>query len=426
MSDAQQGLPRYTGTGAFGKVADALNLHSGCIEDLDATGMVSNARYSGRSGSVTARPRAPRSGSANHAGDFKRFAMRIAYDTEGNLMLFIGKGGVQVETSGATTRIAIEETKKALIEDGIVYIDYTKGAATLEYGTEISPEAEHYYVRIGKTSKHVDATDNWALPEQWLTTDAYLMLQGDSRVDDIIDVLPPDPVVTRDDGTTETKPDGTPVRSFADDYSFRCRVAKDGTTWKLHITDGIVHGRGAYLANFGFGIIPVSATVLDAPAASTDLFLVVTKTATGGEGGDVTVTSEFVFGTYEEKYRVEAVTPYHEEVVTVAGPVTTTSNSVLTSSTYVSSDSASAVTQISPEQRGYFCYNVTLNATSASVIASVTSDNVYMNDGYTFPSSVTATRVFRIASVTITDGIPTIVQRQFGDISADFDSRIEE
>lgn len=185
MSDAQQGLPRYTGTGAFGKVADALNLHSGCIEDLDATGMVSNARYSGRGGSVIAKPRAPRSGSANHAGDFKRFALRIARDTDGDEKLFIGKGGVQVDDGVNVWREEIAATKKTLIEDGEIYVEYDpvmEEAALVYFNPDASPPTfefttGRFYAGIGVTKKDT-TTGEWLLPEQWLTTDAFYTSPG--------------------------------------------------------------------------------------------------------------------------------------------------------------------------------------------------------------------------------------------------------
>lgn len=392
MSDAQQGLPRYTGTGAFGKVADALNLHSSCIEDLDATGMVSNARYSGRGGSVTAKPRDPRGSSANHAGDFKRFAMRIAKDSDGNLMLFIGKGGVQVETSEATTRIAIAETKKALIEDGIVYIDYTKGAATLEYGTEISPEAEHYYVRIGKTSKNPDVPAEWKLPEQWLTTDAYLMLQGDSRVDDIIDVLPPDPVVTRDDGTIETKPDGTPVRSFADDYSFRCRVAIDGTTWRVMIQDGVVRGRlpGLYDPQ------EVATTTVDLVAGTdTHIFLLFVFTDTSA--------------TYQ--YVTNASATYSGDVHT---PAKRTTVGMLTKNLNLHYES---VVKRANYPAGPSEYTTVVNVNTTfetdTALGAIGEDATYGHQC-----------TFRIASITWSNGVPSLRQRQIGDIWANFRAQI--
>ena len=392
MSDAQHGLPRYSGTGALGKVADALNLHSDCLEDLDATGAVSNARYSGRGGSIISKPRAPRGGSANHAGDFKRFALRIALDTDGEMKLFIGKGGVQVETSEATTRIEIAETKKSLIEDGIVYIDYTKGTATLEYGTQISPEEKHYYVRVGKTSKHPDAPAQWALPEQWLTTDAYLMLQGDSRVDDIIDVLPPDPVVTRDDGTTETKPDGTPVRSFADDYSFRCRVAKDGTTWKIHISDGVVHGR-----------LPVDHTPHEIPAT--------TLTLTGSD------THIYLWLLFSRSPQSGATFAY--QYVTNA------------SATYCPDQhSPITISQTGPLAEDLnFAYAKALTSTNPNQYATVLSVNtsytgVFAIDGIGHPVDYENLLTFRIASIVWSNGVPSIRQRQLGDIYGTFRSML--
>lgn len=367
MSDAQQGLPRYTGTGAFGKVADALNLHSGCIEDLDATGMVSNARYSGRSGSVTAKPRAPRSGSANHAGDFKRFAMRIAKDTDGNEKLFIGKGGVQIETATASSRIELAETKKDPITDGIVYIDYVQegGTATIEYETSISPTAGHYYVRIGKTPKHAEATAQWALPEQWLTTDAYLMLQGDPRVDRIIDIIPTDSIATDTSGSPIYAP-------LVPEYSFQVKVADDAGTWKATVHDGIVRGRIMIPASVDTGVV-VDSEVLSLTAnTNTNVFLVVSLTVGPGP------TQAWASG-----YTLSADNFY--------GP-----------------DDASI-----------------MHISNSQTVA-IEGNVVCKPPVFTFFENASVVRVFRIASITWANGTPTVIQRQNGDISADFDVRVPQ
>lgn len=386
MSDAQQGLPRYTGTGAFGKVADALNLHSGCIEDLDATGMVSNARYSGRGGSVTAKPRIPRSGSANHAGDFKRFAMRIAKDTDGVVKLFVGKGGAQIDKPGSTARYDIAATTKTLVEDGIVYLKYnfvTGETPSLQYGATPSCTVEEMIVRIGQTSKD-ETTGQWLLPEQWVTTDAFFFVgHGDGVGGDI---------VTDSDGDTVVDPDGSPVKSFADDYSFRCRVAKDGTTWKIHISDGVVHGR-----------LPVDHTPHEIPTTTLTL-----------TGSDTHIYLHLLFSrslpsgaTFAYQYVTNASATYCPDQ---HSPITISQTGLLAEDLN-------------------FAYTSALTSTNPNQYATVLSGNtsytgVFAIDGIGHPVDYENLLTFRIASIVWSNGVPSIRQRQLGDIYGTFRSML--
>lgn len=148
-----------------------------------------------------------------------------------------------------------------------------------------------------------------------------------------------------------------------------------------------------------------------------------TKTVAGSE---ITTSAEFVLDTVANAYGIEFVTRYEEATIDAAGPITTTSTANVITSVSETHGVADAVTQVSPERRNSFVYTLSLSTTSApAVISSITSETVYPLSGFVMNTSATAKRVFRLASVTITDGVPSLVQRQFGDISADFDSRIE-
>ena len=355
MSDAQQGLPRYSGRGSFAPVAGALNLHADCIERLDEGLSVhtgSGSYIQGAGGTAIGSPRRQRRTTQNNYGDCKRFALRIAKDTDDTLKLFIGKGGAQVDKPGSTARYDIAATTKTLVEDGIVYLKYnfvTGGTPSLQYGATPSCTVEEMIVRIGQTSKD-ETTGQWLLPEQWVVTDAFFFVgHGDGVGGEI---------VTDSDGDPVVDPNGSPVKAFADDYSFRCRVAKDGTTWKVHISAGMVCG------NVASSTVSADVITLDPNDGNKTIMLLATYTR---DGGSVTT-----------QYSLESapVYPGGPMVILIAGLET----------------------------------DVIDGHPNVVIIGSSMPGGYYWED--------TVTKSYRIASITWSNSVPSLVQHQLGDITS--------
>lgn len=354
MSDSQQGLPRYSGRGHLAPVAGALNLHADCIERLDEGLSVhtgSGSYIQGAGGTAIGSPRRQRGTTQNNYGDCKRFALRIAKDTDDTLKLFIGKGGAQVDKPGSTARYDIAATTKTLVEDGIVYLKYnfvTGGTPSLQYGATPSCTVEEMIVRIGQTSKD-ETTGQWLLPEQWVVTDAFFFVgHGDGVVGEI---------VTDNDGDPVVDPNGSPVKAFADDYSFRCRVAKDGTTWKVHVTAGAVSGHSTS------AFVSASVITLDPNDGDRTLMLTATYTRSGG--------------TTSTEYTLEA------------SPVVGGVMSILTAG---------------------------LDTDTVDGHPNVVIIGSGIDGGYAYAEAVS--KMFRIASITWSNSAPSLVQHQLGDITS--------
>lgn len=432
MSDAQQGLPRYSGRGHLAPVAGALNLHADCIERLDEGLSVhtGSGRYiQGAGGTAIGSPRRQRGTTQNNYGDCKRFAMRIAKDTDDTLKLFIGKGGVQIDDGTSVWRETVAATSRELIDGGIVFVKYdaeTKGVS-LGYATSLTPSEGCYYARIGMTSKEPN-TGQWDLPDQWLDTDAFFSFVGTDKAISALTKLIPT-------GSIATDSSGNPIFATVPSYSFECRVEQDGADWKIKIHDGIVKAK---MPTF----IPEStlSPVYDIPAE--------TSTLTYGATKHIYVVVKLIrvdgtytkaYGYYESDSGDDTSKDFQSEF-TVGRHIALTNiyhelSDALTSASIIGTYPAQAITRVTARRDGLDPNYVTSvqGAVASFLAGSVdlrTTDSEFVK-GYPekewecfvrdikAPDTFGVWRSFRICSVSWPAGVPVVTQRQMGDIDTE-------
>lgn len=159
----------------------------------------------------------------------KPFALSIRHDSSGELKLYVGKGGAQVDGGSTSWRKEFAETSYALKDGYIVYVKWTGTSAdpTLHYEASPSASIGEQIVRIGKTVKY---GSTWTQPQQWFDTDVLFYAVSSAYA--------------IESGTSSS--DGYPTPPTDDiPFSFRARAWKDGTQWKLTVDDGLIITRGS-------------------------------------------------------------------------------------------------------------------------------------------------------------------------------------